>query len=59
MDWNNDYEALMRLDGHEPYACSTEGCNHVARGPWGQLIHFGHGAHHLRHRNKHLKGAPK
>lgn len=50
--WTDSYEKLMRIDGHEPYGCLYEQCNHIARGTFGMLLHGRFGAHHLSHRRK-------
>lgn len=49
MGWNQTYEALMLIDGHEPYGCSDEKCNHKARNTFGMILHSQLGKHHLNH----------
>lgn len=49
MDWNQSYEKLMQLEGHEPYGCNHEQCNHVARGMFGLMLHNQFGKHHANH----------
>jgi hypothetical protein len=55
MDWTKSYEKLMLLDGYEPYACSFECCNHIARNTLGMMLHREFGDHHPDHQTNHRR----
>lgn len=54
MDANHVFEAIAEIEGWEsPWSCPiSEGCNHVAKGPFRMFLHYGFGTHHMNHRKK-------
>lgn len=45
MNWNADYELILRDMGVEPYGCLVDGCDHVSGGTFRQMIHYRFGTH--------------
>lgn len=45
MNWDRDFEFIMRESGIEPYACSVPKCGHISRSMWGWIFHRRFGIH--------------
>jgi hypothetical protein len=45
MGWTDDYVAIMRDQGREPFDCVVAGCSHISGGTFRMMLHHLFGTH--------------